>query len=133
MDPFEAYKDKIGTRIASIIGESLLQLRITEEEAEQMGKYVLDNIDLAKTNSELLDFVTNLSTKWPIFNSILTSPDPAPVNASPSAQTQGKTEEAVHTAEELIKENKIEEALRVTKAAENPPNQTPPGGPGGGI
>ena len=34
-----------------------------------------ENIDLAKTNSDLFDFVTDLSRKWPIFNSILNSND----------------------------------------------------------
>lgn len=116
MDPYGIYKDKIGTRIANIIGESLLQLKITQEDADQMGNYVLENIDLAKTNSELFDFLTSLSAKWPIFNSILTSvddqvPAPAPV------QAQEKTDEMIHKAEDLIKENKIDEALDVAKTA----------------
>lgn len=116
-DSFATYKDKIGTRITTIIGEGLLQLKVTEDEAEQMGKYILDNIDQTKTNSELLDFVTNLSVKWPIFNSILTSDSQTVPSAPFPTQTQEKTDEIVHTAEDLVKENKIDEALQVAKAA----------------
>ena len=75
MDPYEFYKDKIGMRLASTIEEGLLQGKITRKEAEQIGSYILENIDLAKTNSDLFDFVTDLSRKWPIFNSILNSND----------------------------------------------------------
>lgn len=132
-DSLQTYKDKVGTRIASIIGEALQQLKITQEDAEQMGKYVLDNIDLAKTNSELLDFITNLSAKWSIFNSILTSDDQVPTNTPSPAQSQEKTDEIVHTAEDLIKENKIEEALQVAKAATDNTGQNPQTEIGGGI
>lgn len=133
MDTYEAYKDKIGIRIANIIGEGLLQLKITEEDAEQIGKYVLENIDLAKTNSELLDFVTNLSAKWPIFNSILTSSDQAQVPLPTVNPVQEKTDQIIHTAEDLLKENKIDEALQVAKTATEDPGQIPPTGSGGGI
>lgn len=123
---YEAYKDKIGTRIANIIGESLLQLKITQEDADEIGRYVLDNIDLAKTNSELFDFITKLSEKWPIFNSILTATDQTLSTPSPSAQE--KTDEMIHKAEDLIKENKIDEALNVAKTANKDIGQNVEGG-----
>lgn len=132
-DSFEPYKNKIGTRIAEIIGESLMQGAITEEQSEEIGAYILGNIDLAKTNSELLDFVTNLSAKWPIFNSLLTPDSQVPTNVLPPVQSQEKTDEIVHAAEDLIKENKIEEALQVAKAATDNTGQNPPIGTGGGT
>jgi len=128
MGPDEVYKNKLGARIANIIGEALIQLKITQEESEQMGRYVLENIDLAKTNSELLDFITNLSAKWPIFNSILTSDDQASSSVASSVQTQEKTDEIVHAAENLLKENKIDEALQVAKKATDNTGQNMGGG-----
>ena len=128
---YEEYKNKIGTRIAGIIGDSLSQLAITQEQAEEIGAYVLENIDKAKTNSELLEFVTNLSVKWPIFNSILTSNDQAPP-VTPIQSQQNTTSEMVQKAEDLIKENKIDEALQVTKEAENI-TQNPSVGTGGVV
>jgi hypothetical protein len=120
MDPaFQAYKNKTEKRIAIIIGESLQSLTITEDDAEEMGKYILDNIDLIKTNSELLDFVTKLSAKWPIFNSILTSPDQTQTPPAADA-TQEKTDQIIHATEDLLKENKIDEALQVAKTGTEP-------------
>ena len=131
MDPYQAYKDKIGTRIAGILAESLSQGTITEDQSDEIANYVLENIDLAKTNSELFTFIENLSAKWSIFNSILTSSDQAQV---PSVnQVQEKTDEIIHTAEDLIKENKIDEALQVAKTATEESGQNPSTGIGGGI
>jgi hypothetical protein len=131
MDPFQAYKDKIGTRIATIIGESLQELKITEDEAEEMGKYILDNIDLAKTESELFDFAKKLSEKWSIFNQILTSPDLTPSgqvqNPLPQpASVQENTDQIVHKTEDLLKENKLDEALQAVKSGTETPNENQP-------
>lgn len=135
MDPaYEAYKNKIGARITKIMGESLLQGTITEEQAGEISDYLLENIDLAKTNSELLTFIENLSAKWSIFSSILTSPDQVQAPSPIINSVQETTDQIVHAAEDLIKENKIDEALEVTKTAnENPAQNNPPAGTGGVI
>lgn len=134
MDPtYEDYKNKTGARITKIMGESLLHGIITEEQAGEISAYLLENIDLAKTNSELFDFVTNLSAKWPIFNSILTSSDQVQVSLSTVNTIQEKTDQIIHTTEDLIKENKIDEALQVAKTAAGNLNQNPPTGMRGGI
>lgn len=131
-DSFQAYKDKIGTRIAGILGESLSQGNLTEDQSDEIATYALENIDLAKTNVELLDFITNLSAKWPIFNSLLT-PDQTQSSVSEVSPIQEKTDEIVHAAEDLAKENKIDEALQVAKTANENPDQNPPVGTGGVI
>lgn len=135
MDPtaFEIYKNQIGARITKIMGESLLQGIITEEQAGEISAYLLENIDLAKTNSELLDFLTNFCAKWPIFNSILTSSDQAQTPLSTVNPIQEKTDQIIHTAEDLIKENKLDEALQVAKTATANSSQNPPTGTGGII
>lgn len=125
MDPiaFEAYKNKIGARITRIMGESLLNKTITEDQAREMSNYIMENIDLAKSNIELMDFVAKLSEKWPLFKSILEFPEES---QSTAINNQQKTDEIVQKAEELIKENKLDEALEVTKTAEENPVPLPP-------
>ncbi len=130
---FGAYKDKIGTRIAGILGESLSQGTITEDQSDEIANYILENIDLATTNSELFTFIENLSAKWPIFSSILTSSDQAQTPLSTANSVQEKTDQIIHTTEDLIKENKIDEALQVAKTATENPGQNPSTDVGGGI
>lgn len=134
MDPaYEAYKNKIGARVTKIMGESLLQRIITEEQAREISDYLLENIDLAKTNSELLTFIESLSAKWPIFNSILIPDNQTQAPLSVANPIQEKTDQAVHAAEDLLKENKIEEALQVAKTVTENSDQNPPAGTGGVI
>jgi hypothetical protein len=121
MDPFQAYKDKIEMRIAGILSDSLAKKIINIDESDEMATYILENIDLAKTNGELLTFVENLSAKWPIFSTILTAPDQAETPLPTANQIQEKTDQIVNATEDLIRENKLDEALQVAKAAtENP-------------
>lgn len=123
MDPtVQAYKDKIGMRIAGILSESLSKGVITADQSDEMATYILENINLTTTNSELLTFIENLSAKWPIFSSILTSPDQA---QTPINSIQEKTDQAVHEAEGLLKENKIDEALQAAKTVTENPVQNP--------
>lgn len=131
MDSFQAYKDKIGMRTARILKEALSSGTIKEDQSDEVATYILGNIDLAKTNSELLTFVEDLSLKWPIFRSILSSPDQMWTPQLTANQVQDKTNQAVHTAEDFLKENKIEEALQVAKTATENPSQNPSGGTGG--
>jgi hypothetical protein len=134
MDPTaQAYKDKITERIAKIIEESLSKKVITLEQAQQIAPYVLENIDLAKTNNELFEFVTNLSAKWSIFGSILTAPDQAQAPSVAASAVQEKTDQIIQATENLLKENKIDEALQVAKTGTGPSNQNPQSGVGGKI
>ena len=121
-------------RIAGILRDALSQGTITEDQSDEMATYILDNIDLTKTNSELFTFVETLSVKWPVFSSILTASDQVQVPPPPADSVQEKTDQAIQATEELLKENKIDEALQVAKTAtENPSQNLPQGGIGGGI
>ena len=107
MGPDEVYKNKIGARITKTLGEALLRGDINEDEASEIGDYVMENIDNAKNNAELLDFLINLANKWPVFDSILT--------AELQQATGAKEDAVVKETEDLIKENKIDEALKTVK------------------
>jgi hypothetical protein len=123
MDQFEAYKNKIELRIAGILQEKLSNGIINADQSDEMATYILDNIDFTKTNSELLTFVENLSAKWPIFNTILTSSDQSKAAPVAANLTQEKTDQAVQAVESLLKENKIDEAVQAAKIATENSNQ----------
>lgn len=133
MDPFQAFKDKMGMRIAGILKDSLSQGIINADQSDEIATYILNNIDLATTNSELFTFVEKLSVKWPIFNSILTSSEQIQTPASMDNSAQEKTDQIIQATESLLKENKIDEALRVAKTATENPAQDPQNGIGGVV
>jgi len=111
-------------RIAGILSDCLAKKIINIDESDEMATYILENIDLAKTNDELLAFVNNLSAKWSIFNAILTASD-QPETSLPTNQVQEKTDQIVNTTENLIRENKLDEALQVVKTSTENPVENP--------
>ena len=105
MNPNDAYKNKIGERLTRILLDALEKQEITEDEASEISTYILDNINKAKDNAALFDFLTNISTMWPIFSKVLAAEQEEKLNV--------KKEEAIGQASNLIKENKIDEAIKV--------------------
>ena len=120
MNPDEAYKNKIIQRLTLRIADGLEKGELTSEQYEEISSYILQNIDKTKNNSELLAFLEVLSQKWPIFSNMLTSEQ---TEATPD-QSQGKVEQI----DSLIKENKIDEALRVATDANNATDTNTGGG-----
>lgn len=110
MDTYDqAYKNKLGDRIARKLADALQNESVSEEEASVISAYILDNIDKAQNSSDLFAFLTNLSEKWPIFASVLT--------VEQGQIEEKKDEKTVEKVEELIKENKIDDALKVAESA----------------
>lgn len=109
MNPDETYKNNIGERLTKTLAEALSQGVVSEEEASSIANYILENIDKAQNSTQILDFLTELTQKWPIFDPTLTME---------LGEAMDKKEEgAVEKAENLIKENKIDEALKVAESA----------------
>lgn len=105
MNPDEAYKNKIGERLTRILLDALEKQEVTEEEASEISSYILDNINNAKDNAALFDFLTTIAKMWPIFSKALATEQEEMLNS--------KKEEAIGQASSLIKENKIDEAIKV--------------------
>ena len=120
MNPDEAYKNKIIQRLTLRIADGLEKGELTSEQYEEISSYILQNIDKTKNNSELLAFLEVLSQKWPIFSNMLTSEQ----TESTPDQSQGKVEQI----DSLIKENKIDEALKVATDANNATDTNTGGG-----
>lgn len=109
MNPDEVYKNKIGERLTGILLDALENGEIKEEESPEISSYILDNIHKAKNNVELLDFLTTISKRWPIFSKALVMEQ--------NELSNNKKDEAIGQASSLIKENKIDEAIRVVESA----------------
>lgn len=114
MDPaFEAYKNKIGERLTRTLADALGQGVLSEEQAVEIAEYVLQNIDAPQNSAQLLDLLTELAHKWAIFGHILTLE---------LGEITGKQDQvAVEKAEELIKQNRIDDALNVVENANPAP------------
>lgn len=109
MNPDEAYKNKIGERLTKILLDALENGEVSEEESSNISTYILDNINKAKYNAALFDFLTTLSKTWPIFSKALATEQIEVLD--------NKKEEAIGQASDLIKENKIDEAIKVVENA----------------
>lgn len=105
MNPDEAYKSKIGERLTRTLADGVGKGEINEEEASEISTYILENIDKAENNLQLLSLLEELAKKWPVFEHILT--------LEQAEITDKKEDAAVQHAENLIKENKLDEALSV--------------------
>ena len=109
MNPDEAYKNKIGERLTRMLLDALEKQEVTEDEASEISTYILDNINKAKDNAALFDFLTTISKMWPIFSKALASEQ--------EEMSNNKKEEAIGQASSLIKENRIDEAIKVVGSA----------------
>lgn len=101
------YKNKIGERLTRRLAKALKDGEITEQEMSTIASYILENINHAKDNAELIVFVEELSKKWPIFSQIL-------VVEQREINEENKNQ-AIDQAECLMKENKIDEAIKVVE------------------
>lgn len=111
MDLDEAYKNKIGERLTLRLAQALENKEVTLEESSTIASYVLENIDKAKNNLELVDFLTSLSQKWPIFAGTL---------EIERGEIKDKEEDIVAgKASQLIQENKIDEAIKIVESVTN--------------
>lgn len=109
MDNFFQHKRNIEQKIADTILSNLENENITRSEASSISNFVLDKIDVLKTQEELLNFLRELSARWRIFSSLL-------------VLESGEIKEIMDTkaareALTLTKEGKIEDALNVARAA----------------
>ncbi|MBI2430782.1 MAG: hypothetical protein HYV39_02100 [Candidatus Levybacteria bacterium] len=104
MGPDEAYKNKIGERVMRRVIEAFKNQEINENELSTICSYILDNIDNTKSNAELVDFLSDLSKKWPMFSQILI--------AEHGGVKEENEKQVIDQVSTLIKENKIEEAIQ---------------------
>lgn len=102
------YRDAIGVKISLQLADLLESGRVKQAEAAEICKFVLEGVDKSQTQVEMVAFLAQLQKKWPYFENIL-------------QYERGMTEQAESQIEakkiaELLKNNQIDEALKVTKS-----------------
>jgi len=103
------HKEQIKKSIIESVVQALEQDHLSESDLPGIGRFVLDRVDSLQTHEELVLFVGELATKWPIFKHI-----------ESSEKAKAERQEDLQTAEkvgELASSGKIEEALGLAKSA----------------
>lgn len=109
---FQQYREKIGTSLTLRLNDAYAQGVLSEDETPVIAQFILDRIDKVNNHQELLSFLEELSNKWPLFGPVLM--------IEKSQKNEENNQQSVDKIEQLIKENKIDEALNVAeKAADN--------------
>ena len=103
------YRDKVGKELTLRLAAVMEKEQISEEESRTIADVVLTELDKAQTQEQMLQFLSDLSQKWVFFSDVLTLEKGV-------AQGEQEGKETIKV-EELIKENKIDEALDAAKAA----------------
>lgn len=114
---FNDYRERIGTTLATRLNDAYAQGAVSQEESPVVAQFILDKIDTLNNHEELMAFLEELANKWPVFGPVLV--------LERSMDSEEKNSETVNQAEQLIKENKIEEALALV---ENTDENTQEGG-----
>src|SRR5258708_29100981 len=69
---YNAYKEKMGERVTRRLSQGIKEKEVTEDQATEIAAYILDNIDKTSNSLEVLNFLTELAQKWPLFSQLLT-------------------------------------------------------------
>lgn len=105
------YKERAAKKLAMRLAQGLKKGEITLKDSTQIASHILDNLDKVTEQSQLVEFLDRLGKEWPIF---------AHVSASEKGEVAKQKESlASEKASELIKQNKIDEAIKtVAKVTE---------------
>ncbi len=101
--------DKIGNQLVSIMTQALSENKLTPEDASEISDLLLKNVETLLTQQQVIDLLTQLSSKWPVFDGTLTLEKGKVSEQEEQIKAQKVTS--------LIKENKIDEALKVAEEA----------------
>lgn len=99
--------NRIGSQLMLRAAQALKKEEFSQEEFSSVCSFLLDNLERCKTQEDIISFLTGLSDKWPLFSDYL-------------AVERGKIVEkqedvTVKRVEDLIHNNKLDEALKVAE------------------
>lgn len=111
MELTEEHKNEVGKQIVLTLANAAEDKKIFMPEIKAVSAFVLERLDSCITHEQLIDFLTQLFLKWPIFSHILT--------VEKGKGLEEKEKEKVKQLEELIKRRKLDEALEIAKGIVN--------------
>jgi hypothetical protein len=103
------HKEEIQKSIVEAVIQALENEHLLESDLPAIGQFVLDKIDGIGTHDELVNFVGELASRWPVFKHI-----------ESVEKNKAEREEELKTADQigdLASSGKIEEALGLAKSA----------------
>ncbi len=109
MEFTKSKKQELEKAIVDVCIGALENQRMSDEQMGEVSSFVLSQIDLIKTQDEILVFLENLSERWGIFKNLL--------DIEKGEGEVAKEKNAISSVEKYIKQGKIEEALKVAKKA----------------
>lgn len=111
MDHIEEKKKEVEKQIVDVCIGGLDNKSLTEDQMGDISFFVLERIDLVKTQEELVEFLEQLAGRWSIFAGMLS------IVKGEEKVVQEKIE--VENVENLIKSGNIDQALMAAKSAMN--------------
>ena len=108
MDPDKAYKERVGISVAKRLEEVIQKGMMDEDTASDVAAFVLDNIDKTQNSLEIVNFLEELSKKWPVFQQVLT--------LEQGQIAEKKSQDIAQQASDLIKNNQMDEALKMVQS-----------------
>lgn len=99
--------NRIGTQLTIRLGHALKRGEISEIDSPKTAQYILDRLSKVTTQEELIVFLQELSAKWSIFSDYLT--------LERSKTIKKEEEVTARHISNLIKQNKLDEALQIAK------------------
>lgn len=111
MDYIEEKKKDIEKQIVDLCISALDNKSLTEDQMGDISFFVLERIDLVKTQEELIEFLRNLSQRWSIFSGMLEIVE--------GEEEVANEKSKIENVENLIKSGDIDQALMAAKSAMN--------------
>ena len=71
MDLSQDHKDEIGMQLTRRLGQLLKDGILAMDEVSEVADYILANIDALQTHEHYVNFLLELNTKWPYFETTL--------------------------------------------------------------
>lgn len=72
MNPVDAYRDKIGMTLLNRLAQALRNGEIDRIELAEISTDILENLDKASANAEILGYLEKLASEWPFLADLIT-------------------------------------------------------------
>ncbi|OGH12343.1 MAG: hypothetical protein A2776_02525 [Candidatus Levybacteria bacterium RIFCSPHIGHO2_01_FULL_40_10] len=107
MEDFTKHKTQIEKEVVERVATGIEKGDLKEEDLPLIGRFVLEKLDLARNQGELVSFLSELSARWPIFLTI--------EKIEEGSLTIAEESEVANGVLTLLKHGKIDDALSLAK------------------
>lgn len=111
MDNFLNKKNQIEQQISDIVLKEIEEERLTKDASLEIIQYCLPKIEALNTQQELLLFLSDLSSKWPVFANLAT--------LEQGKTKEEKSDEVARNIASIAQAGNIDEAVNLAKAVTN--------------